>query len=930
MKKLLLFIFALCTVSGAWADDPVNLVSGKSAVIDNTATGNTYTDAQRLLITNGVKSNSEDANVNLKLSKQKANNTIDWFYIDMEASKTPKYVAITWTNCRPTSYDIYLSSEVPTTSNYGTKVFTQSSAPDGGAVTTTHTLSGDISGRYISFVPAQASLNGWGCFMSEFEVYEAYDQILSGISSQDGYKIWNMQYHVPATAVDQYGRIFEGETTWTLPSYATKVSGGFDYSADVITGVYTLTMSSNDNPSQTASKKYAILRNAPTTDDVPAIDQDNAIIIYSGQTNKQAGEVAGSWKNPNSKGWNKLSIGDKNGWFVNNFGTFGLKDTGLGSDASEIQALYLDIYSLDNHSGTVEIEGSGLASNPAFNLVPGWNHIAITVNTTIATSLSPSQAVIIHLNEATNKAIDEDLVIYNVYFSKVAPVTPSKSVTFNNASWGNVHVYAWYNDGSDHAVTNAWPGDAVGNCAEGNTLTVKDGTFTWTTTGEPTMIIFNNGGDSPKTADLTFYDGATYDVGGNVKRGYYIVGTMNDWTLGDEYKMTKNDAQTGYNEYMFEQLILTSTDEFKVCYSADGVIKGDHFPTSNITDKEGPYNVYFCPEGERGGDWIDGHVYMQQTYNVVVEGNKATVTGAINTGNLDAVKAAVGMSTYVDVSGATLETYFSTGNPNALYLYATNEEAEVATKTPNPVHYDGARFYYAPKGVTLVDAPASYSFPENAFSGISPEHMVTINRSIEGNKYVTSFMGRDASPGFPMVATLASGLEAYELTAAEAGQLTFTKVTGNLETNKGYVIHNTTSDPLTLTWDSHQNNQIYLDYAGNQDPASVVAVNDVKIIGTMHTVTTDGNQWILSGGEIMKANGAKITAYRAYFTGVTLPASGKASAVFVDGETTKIGSINANGEINVENGAVYNLAGQRVAHPTKGLYIVNGKKVIIK
>ena len=27
---------------------------------------------------------------------------------------------------------------------------------------------------------------------------------------------------------------------------------------------------------------------------------------------------------------------------------------------------------------------------------------------------------------------------------------------------------------------------------------------------------------------------------------------------------------------------------------------------------------------------------------------------------------------------------------------------------------------------------------------------------------------------------------------------------------------------------------------------------------------------------------------------------------------------------------VYNLAGQRVAQPTKGLYIVNGKKVVIK
>ena len=32
----------------------------------------------------------------------------------------------------------------------------------------------------------------------------------------------------------------------------------------------------------------------------------------------------------------------------------------------------------------------------------------------------------------------------------------------------------------------------------------------------------------------------------------------------------------------------------------------------------------------------------------------------------------------------------------------------------------------------------------------------------------------------------------------------------------------------------------------------------------------------------------------------------------------------------IANQAIYNLSGQRVAQPTKGLYIVNGKKVIIK
>ena len=48
---------------------------------------------------------------------------------------------------------------------------------------------------------------------------------------------------------------------------------------------------------------------------------------------------------------------------------------------------------------------------------------------------------------------------------------------------------------------------------------------------------------------------------------------------------------------------------------------------------------------------------------------------------------------------------------------------------------------------------------------------------------------------------------------------------------------------------------------------------------------------------------------------------------FSDMETT---GINAVSKAQVENGEVYNLNGQRVSKPAKGLYIVNGKKVAIK
>ena len=47
---------------------------------------------------------------------------------------------------------------------------------------------------------------------------------------------------------------------------------------------------------------------------------------------------------------------------------------------------------------------------------------------------------------------------------------------------------------------------------------------------------------------------------------------------------------------------------------------------------------------------------------------------------------------------------------------------------------------------------------------------------------------------------------------------------------------------------------------------------------------------------------------------------------FAFGDATAIDAV----QKQVENGQFFNLNGQRVAQPTKGLYIVNGRKVIVK
>jgi hypothetical protein len=71
-----------------------------------------------------------------------------------------------------------------------------------------------------------------------------------------------------------------------------------------------------------------------------------------------------------------------------------------------------------------------------------------------------------------------------------------------------------------------------------------------------------------------------------------------------------------------------------------------------------------------------------------------------------------------------------------------------------------------------------------------------------------------------------------------------------------------------------------------------------------------------------------IPAHKAYVKVAAAPGAREMLVCdFGDSEITGIKAID-NGQWTMDN--YYNLAGQRVAQPTKGLYIVNGKKVVIK
>ena len=99
-----------------------------------------------------------------------------------------------------------------------------------------------------------------------------------------------------------------------------------------------------------------------------------------------------------------------------------------------------------------------------------------------------------------------------------------------------------------------------------------------------------------------------------------------------------------------------------------------------------------------------------------------------------------------------------------------------------------------------------------------------------------------------------------------------------------------------------------------------------KLVGiTTNLALTADAAYILHDGVFVPATAGTLSGGKAYIKAEDVSAP-VLSFDFGD-ETTAIKAVETK---NIENNVYRNLAGQQVAQPTKGLYIVNGKKVVIK
>ena len=138
------------------------------------------------------------------------------------------------------------------------------------------------------------------------------------------------------------------------------------------------------------------------------------------------------------------------------------------------------------------------------------------------------------------------------------------------------------------------------------------------TPDKTTAYIFNYSGDKalyevsaePVTEPVTVAPATDAPA----EMAYYLVGSVNEWTAEDAYKLSKNDASADIEEYLFNDLALDTTDEFKVVYSEDGTAMTKWFPEGSDNNyggngeitEAGTYILYFRPNYDGFEDWFNG------------------------------------------------------------------------------------------------------------------------------------------------------------------------------------------------------------------------------------------------------------------------------------------------------------------------------------
>ena len=579
-----------------------------------------------------------------------------------------------------------------------------------------------------------------------------------------------------------------------------------------------------------------------------------------------------------------------------------------------------------------------------------------------------------------NNATDE-LYIANIYFynNSVGEQT-LQSITINNSFTGatstlNTTVVPKASDGTVFTGDVTYTiSDGAHLTAEGNNLTITAdaaGTYTLTATSgtntATTQVYFVGSAPTPTEAaeNVLAYYSDQYTVE-NIEE--YDSGWEKGWATSTDINLSAtNQAKrvTGVGTWgLSKKEAQDMTLYTKLCadiYALENIpyrvnLEGSSIAEFTGTLKNGwnhievPFNdaartgvtyVKFNIGTDAKHDYtvLFDNIYATKadiTFNITTSGNVAKVVGPVTAANVDQINNVDAMN--IDLQGVSSIEEGVTLQPmhkNAIIVatgsvtdgvYSADSKYDAIKDMANlVVLVDG--FYHPLKQLEFVDIPGEplwmgglrdlNDFISTGNTGWK------VTRTIKAHTHATVCV-------INAINEIPANLRAWEAVGYdETTGIQFNKA-NVIGGNFPYVVRNATDEDTDLSFtgagDLNLKSWVGTDAAVKKQVGST----NIYFCGNWkEALVTDGTQWIIKNeginASIVKADGVKISPFRAYFTGIPEGASAKLN--FNDEETTGITNVNA-AESN--DGTLYNLAGQKVNATYKGIVIKNGKKYLVK
>ena len=417
---------------------------------------------------------------------------------------------------------------------------------------------------------------------------------------------------------------------------------------------------------------------------------------------------------------------------------------------------------------------------------------------------------------------------------------------------------------------------AAGAVAAGTTVTIS-------TTTDGATIYYTTDGSTPTTSSSVYSSAISIDADMTIK----AIAAKTNW----------DDSDVASADYT----VLTPISGFTIDFEANDVTRYVDWEFSNI-------GTHTTTIAAHGGSYYGSNVNDK---------NNGTSTAAIKTKNKISYPGTFKCYISKESNNTTNSSWkVQVSDDGSNWTDAKSVDATSMSKgewievNTDLTSYSGVyvRLYYT--GSTAIRAVDDITLTE-----VAP---VTIT-SAEYATYCNATKALDFSE---------TGITVYKA-KVEGSAAKLTKVSdGIVPANTGVILYHATADtyavPVTTTGASLSDNEL----VGTTAETAV----DYSAGGKFNYILQmDGANPVFR-----KATGNKIRANRAYLSttyDVTI-AGAPALDIIIEGEnsddvTTGIDTIE-HSTLNIEHSEVYNLNGQRVAQPTKGLYIVNGRKVVIK